>query len=486
MKHPIMRRLQQLVVTFSLLLLVFAANGQVQTARYISMTPNSNGFYEYLPQGYGSGSQTYPLLLFIHGTGELGDGSPSQLPKVLVNGPPRLINVNQFPASFTVNGITKSFIVISPQFTAWPSSSDIDNIINYATQHYRVDLNRIYLTGLSMGGGVVWEYAGGSSANANRLAGLFPVCGASYPDLSRGRTMANANLPIWAFHNDQDGTVPVWYTNDYIDYINQAPAPNPIAKKSIFVNASHDAWTKAYDPNYRENNMNVYEYMLQFQRNGAPSNNLTPSVNAGPDQSISASSAQLNASASDPDGSIVSYSWSRLAGPTQFTLSNSSIPNPTLSNLAAGRYTFRVVVTDNQGATAYDDINIVITASIPAKIEAEGYANMSGVQAETTQDVGGGQNVGYIDYNDWMEYNLNVPAAGTYNVNFRISAPTAGAQFQVKDAAGAVLATVIVPNTGGYQTWQTISSSVVLPAGAQVVRLVSTNSTNWNFNWLGF
>src|SRR5260221_6900502 len=153
---------------------------QVQTPRYVTTSSSSNGFYEYLPAGYESGSQSYPLMIFIHGTGELGNGG-SDLPKVLVNGPPKLLNDqnNPFPTSFTVNGHTYSFIILSPQFIHWPPSADIDAFITYAIQHYRVDVNRIYLTGLSLGGGVTWFYASMNSTYANKLAAILPVSGSA-------------------------------------------------------------------------------------------------------------------------------------------------------------------------------------------------------------------------------------------------------------------------------------------------------------------
>ncbi len=244
-----------------------SVTAQVQTPIYQSMTANSNGYYEYLPIGYNSNTQNYPLMIFLHGLGELGDGSPAQLPKVLQNGPPHLINIGQFPATFTVNGQTFSFIVISPQFIGWPSPNDVDEIINYCISHYRVDVNRIYLTGLSMGGGGTWEYAGYSVQNANRLAAIVPVCGASYPEITRARNMANSNLPVWATHNNGDPQVPVSYTIDYVDEINQAPSPAVLAKRTIFNNNSHDAWTATYNTSFTENGLNVYQWMLQYQRN---------------------------------------------------------------------------------------------------------------------------------------------------------------------------------------------------------------------------
>src|SRR5882762_1653299 len=84
-------------LTFSL---PFRAFSQVQTPRFISTSANSNGFYEYLPAGYGTPGKTFPLMVFLHGSGEVGNGG-SDLPKVLANGPPKLINGGDFPTSFT-------------------------------------------------------------------------------------------------------------------------------------------------------------------------------------------------------------------------------------------------------------------------------------------------------------------------------------------------------------------------------------------------
>ena len=83
-----------------------------------------------------------------------------------------------------------------PPFTDWPGPSDINTLLNYLTQNYKIDLSRIYLTGLSMGGGVVWEYAGNNAVYANRLAAIVPICGASWPDQGRAGIMAGANLPV--------------------------------------------------------------------------------------------------------------------------------------------------------------------------------------------------------------------------------------------------------------------------------------------------
>ena len=295
-------------------------------------------------------------------------------------------------------------------------------------------------------------------------------------------------MPVWATHNQGDGTVPVAYTNDYVTYINQAPSPNPLARKSVWPGGGHDAWTRTYDPNYRENNMNVYEWMLQYQRGGGGTSNKVPVVNAGADQTINSStgSIQLNGTASDSDGSIAGYSWTKISGPSQFTISNSNITNPLLTGLVPGRYTFRLSATDNLGATGYDDVDVIVTTSLPSKLEAEGFTSMSGVQTETTTDAGGGQDVGYIDNGDWMDYSVNVATAGTYTVDFRIAALSYGAQLQLRKSDGTVLATLSLPQTGGYQNWQTLSASITLAQGPQTLRVISTAAANWNINWINF
>ena len=242
---------------------------QVHTPRYIPMTSTVKAYYEYLPQGYNTGSETYPLILFITGVAEFGDGSASQLPLVLRNGIPKLINAGTFPSSFTVNGQTFKFIVITPQFkkVPRPDANDVDSVLNYIVAHYRVNTNRIYITGLSYGGGVVWAYGGGNNYYAKRVAAIVPVASATAKDsiYKRSRVIAAANLPVWATHNSYDTDTPVEDVLAYINDINIDPAPNPKAKITTFPSKSHDAWTRTYDPNFREDGLNIYEWMLQFQ-----------------------------------------------------------------------------------------------------------------------------------------------------------------------------------------------------------------------------
>ena len=161
----------------------FNGFGQYLNIRPVSMVYDSKAYWEYLPVGYNTKDLLkYPLLVYIHGSGDIGYGTPTEMKLILRSGPPRVMSLGEFPDSFSVNGKSFRFIMICPQFYLLPSVADIDSVINFCIATYKVDLSRVYLTGLSMGGGVTWDYAGNRAANANRLAAVVPVCGFALPD----------------------------------------------------------------------------------------------------------------------------------------------------------------------------------------------------------------------------------------------------------------------------------------------------------------
>ncbi len=126
------------------------------------------------------------------------------------------------------------------------------------------------------------------------------------------------------------------------------------------------------------------------------------------------------------------------------------------------------------------------TSGTATKVEAESYHIMSGVQTETTTDTGGGLNVGWIDAGDWMAYTVNVPTAGTYTIQCRVASPNSGGQISLEQNSGATrLGTVAVPNTGGWQNWTTISTTVTLRAGQQDIA-IGVPVGGYNINWWSF
>ena len=121
---------------------------------------------------------------------------------------------------------------------------------------------------------------------------------------------------------------------------------------------------------------------------------------------------------------------------------------------------------------------------IPGKIEAEDFSAQQGVQTETTSDAGGGQNVGWIAAGDWMDYDVDVASAGTYEVAFRVASKSATISLDLKKG-NTVLTSLSTATTGGWQTWKTVTKTVTLSAGEQTLRILATGS-NWNINWIDF
>ncbi len=148
--------------------------------------------------------------------------------------------------------------------------------------------------------------------------------------------------------------------------------------------------------------------------------------------------------------------------------------------LPAGTQTLRLYA--KKGIFSINWIEVTSAKALPGRIEAEDYDALTDVRNEPTQDAGGGQDVGYIDAGDWMDYNVNLASAGSYSVNFRVANSYGNGLIEFKNAAGAVLGQVAVPRTYGWQTWTTVSMTVNLPTGGQVLRIYA-NRGDFNLNW---
>ncbi|MBN1598767.1 MAG: family 16 glycosylhydrolase [Bacteroidales bacterium] len=137
-----------------------------------------------------------------------------------------------------------------------------------------------------------------------------------------------------------------------------------------------------------------------------------------------------------------------------------------------------------------DDISSVVVSQVSGGggswstlIEAENWAVMNGVQTEACSE--GGVNVGWIDPGDWIVWDVNLPVAGTYTVEYRVASLNGGGSLQFERAGGNPVYGVLgVPRTGGWQNWTTISHVVTnLSAGQQQVAIYAP-AGGWNINWL--
>lgn len=202
----------------------------------------STRFQLYLPDNFdASGHTRYPLMIFLHGSGESG----TDLERVKVHGPPRLVaEGKRFP-----------FILVSPQIPT-PTGFEprlLDALLDELLAQLPVDPDRVYLTGLSMGGIGTYAWA---SARPDRFAAIAPVCGewlsVDACDLKR--------VPVWAFHGEKDEVVPIGADKMLIDKIN---ACGGHARLTVYPDAGHDAWTETYS------NPALYEWLLAQRRSRA-------------------------------------------------------------------------------------------------------------------------------------------------------------------------------------------------------------------------
>ncbi len=191
----------------------------------------------YLPAGYGTSRQKWPLVLFLHGAGESG----TDLARVKTHGPPKLVEQGrEFP-----------FILVSPQCSTRGWNPDTLNaLLDDLIRTYRVDPDRVYVTGLSMGGYGTWALA---AAHPEKFAAIAPICGGGNPR-DAGKI---AKLPIWVFHGAKDPTVPLQRSEVMVQAVKAAGGN---VKFTIYPEAGHDSWTESY------NNPEFYTWLLAQKR----------------------------------------------------------------------------------------------------------------------------------------------------------------------------------------------------------------------------
>ena len=119
----------------------------------------------------------WPLLVFLHGSEEYGDGSEAQLPKVLKNRIPTMVAAGEWPTELP-------FVVLMPQYSFAEANGpcalndEIESVIAWADRTYRIDPARIYLTGIRCGAIGVLDYL--ASSQERRVAATVPISSAPY------------------------------------------------------------------------------------------------------------------------------------------------------------------------------------------------------------------------------------------------------------------------------------------------------------------
>ncbi|WP_051049937.1 carboxylesterase family protein, partial [Nafulsella turpanensis] len=320
------------------------------------------------PQGYDSlanDGKKYPIIIMLHGAGESArmewstkEPYPSGDPRIDNNDHQLLYGGREHLKAVTT-GRFPGFVLFPQNFYGtWINGKgeatstyreDLKKaveIIELLVTKLKVDPDRIYVHGLSNGGAGSWYAA---FKRPDLFAAALPMSAPGDPAMAQQLK----SVPLWVFQGELDTNPRPAATLETVNAVREAGGS---VRYTEYTNVRHNTWNKAYtEPDF-------FEWMLSHTKNTSTTNN-PPIVNAGLDKSIKLpqDTTSFIASASDKDGSIASFLWAQLSGPT-VTLSGSKTATLKLSGLKEGSYSFRVTVTDNKGATASDEVSLSVQA----------------------------------------------------------------------------------------------------------------------------
>jgi predicted peptidase len=229
----------------------------------------SRGYVEYVPEGY-YGNNEWPCIIFLHGDGELGDGTTVE-------------GMQAFNYACLIGMIQNDswddrhrFVVLAPQFKDYPDRSAIHvrDFVEYAKRAYRIDPKRIYFSAVSGGGVALGNYL--NAYSGGDAAAVVPVSCYVPPTTSAKWK----SVPVWFMCGASDTTVkPENVAKNYNSIVNAAPPVMP--RITLYTGVGHDgnSATKSYSPRSMDNAFetayqgislvpysNVYDWLLQYRK----------------------------------------------------------------------------------------------------------------------------------------------------------------------------------------------------------------------------
>lgn len=328
--------------------------------------------------------------------------------------------------------------------------------------------------------------------------------------VSAASASSNGSLEVWIDNIGTAGkkiaTIPITNTGGTSTYKDFTA--------NVSVSGQHDLYLR-FVGGANVFRLNTVRFMA------GPANN-SPLVSlTAPSNNSSFTSLQtitLTANASDADGTVSKVDF--YDGATLIGTDNSAPYSFAWSGIAAGTHVITAVATDNLGQSATSTaVTITVTAvqapfkgtphAIPGLIEAEDYdlggegaafheGNTTGneglatyrndqqVDVETTQDGTGAYNLGYTLKGEWLEYTVNVANKGLYDLDLRLAADGAGKTLHIEMDDVNITGAITVPNTTGWQTWETVHiANLNLSAGQKVMRIVF-DADYMNLNYVEF
>lgn len=217
---------------------------------FFTSTTERLGYAEYLPTTYTDTTKTFPVIIFLHGSGERGTGATvTEVKKTIINGPAKFLKGS-------------NFIILCPQTnlwswrSKWPNGTkrnDANEFTKWALKNYRIDPKRVYITGLSMGGEGTWF----AMADDPKLyAAGIPVCGRA--SRAEGSAVAVGGVHVWAFHGEDD--VSISFESHWNAIAGMRSTNKALIDFTVYERMGHNVWDKVYS------NTAIYSWLLKYTR----------------------------------------------------------------------------------------------------------------------------------------------------------------------------------------------------------------------------
>ncbi len=408
-----------------------------------------------------------PAIITMPGLGEVG----TNLANLQKYGPHYWMN-NGWDGSVQLgNGTHYPIIITVMPSAAYPRGPELTLMMNHLLNTYRIKRNSVHVAGLSMGG-FSWtlmlchQASAGAETGMKLITSVVALQGVSsetFPPYDQW-SLGDASWGRWAKKYGGkffglEGTTDVrnvWRVSENMN--DSMPGSAYFAYENIGGGA-HCCWNTMYDPsrnNWRNiapmgpnvtrnahpntpgnyiPGSNIFQWMLRQGDtslvNGVVTSNQSPVANAGSSQNITlpANSVTLTGGGTDPDGTIASYQWTKITGPTAFNIVSATQAQTIINSLVEGVYQFELRVTDNAGAFGLDTVTVTVNAAAPSPPPANlaPIANAGSNQAitlpanSTTLTGSGNDPDGTISSYQWTK----IAGPSTFNIAAATQAQTA-------------------------------------------------------------
>ncbi|MBO9703470.1 MAG: carbohydrate-binding protein [Sporocytophaga sp.] len=518
---PEIDKVYLLLSMFYLLLCSLISNAQMTT---LNVGGTNRSLFVYAPSGL---QQNRPLVISMHGLNQD-------------------INYQKGQAKWELVADTAKFVVVYPAGinNSWDINGTRDTdfilaIIESMITRYGIDRNRVYVSGFSMGGMMTYHTA---NKIADKVAAIGPVSGYLFSNV----VASSRPMPIIHVHGtaddvvyyqpngNQQGVVAMlqkWRSWNQCPSIGTRTTPYPVNKpnsKSVMeywgpcnnsavslISLDGKGHWHSNDDAGVHTTIELWNFLRKFSLNTGPSISLTALAN----NAVFTAPATINlvAAASTPNGTISSVRFYN--GTTLLNTDNTAPYTFSWTNVAAGTYTIRAVLTDGQGKTVEASTTVKVYKtqgpynnalhSIPGIIQLEhfdeggnGFAYMDSspgsetgvafrndedVDLENCTDVGGGYNIGWSTSGEWLEYSVDVQKPGTYDLDLRVACNGEGRAVSIAMDGVTIANNVAIPNTAGWQNWQTVKiKDINLTTGNKVMRVTIGATDFVNMNYVTF